>query len=62
MFISVDLPHPDGPTTVTNSLSAMVRSTPSTAVNGVPFRSKTAETWSKWIFGVRVVIGAPASR
>ncbi len=34
----VDLPHPEGPTTATNSLRSIVSETPSSAVIGAPFR------------------------
>jgi hypothetical protein len=59
MFISVDLPHPEGPTTVTNSRSAMSRSTLSKAWKGLPPTSKVRLMERKEIFSV---IGVPAIR
>jgi hypothetical protein len=62
---SVLLPHPDGPTTATNSSSAMSSDTSSSAVNVVSFKGKVFTTSRKEILaGVAigaVVIGAPAS-
>jgi hypothetical protein len=59
MLISVDLPQPDGPTTVTNSRSAMSRSTPPSAVKVAPFIGKVFTTSRKLIL---LFIVAPASR
>ena len=36
---SVDLPHPDGPMTATNSVPSMVKSTPRSARTGAPSAS-----------------------
>jgi hypothetical protein len=61
--MSVDLPHPEGPTTVTNSLSAMSSDTPSSATNSSFFRGKVLRTSCTEIFAlVVVVIVVPAIR
>ena len=50
MFKSVDLPQPDGPTTVMNSFSWMSRSTPLSATIS-PLRVwNFFTTWSIWTF------------
>lgn len=59
MLIRVDLPQPDGPTTVTNSWSAMSRLTPPSAVKDAPFNGKVFTTSRKVIL---LFIVAPASR
>ena len=59
MFSRVDLPQPDGPTTVTNSQSAMSRSTFCSAWNGLPPTSNVRLVERKEIFSV---IGVPAIR
>src|ERR1051325_7768191 len=43
-FNNVDLPHPEGPTTVTNSPSSIVRSTFSTASTRLPRAKKSLRT------------------
>src|SRR4051794_17897224 len=44
IFISVDLPHPDGPTIATNSPSPTVKPTPSTTCSGPVFETKLLRT------------------
>lgn len=52
------LPHPDGPTTVTNSSSPMSSDTSSRAVKVVRFIGKVRETFRKEILAF---IGSPAN-
>ena len=58
MLSSVDLPHPLGPTIVTNSPAAIVRSTCSSAVTLSPrAESKRFDTLAMAIFGDAVMPG-----
>lgn len=61
MLSRVLLPQPDGPTTVTNSLSAMSSETRSSAVKeSLPSAKVLLTPWTEIFAGV--VIGAPAIR
>src|ERR1700741_2016317 len=50
MFISVDLPQPDGPTIATNSPSSMLKLTSSMTGSARPFDAKLLVTPSTTIF------------
>src|SRR5690349_12335883 len=50
MFMSVDLPHPEGPTMATNSLSATEKLTPSTTGSLEPLLAKPLRRFSTTIF------------
>src|SRR3954468_22107384 len=52
-------PHPEGPTSTTNSPSAMLRLTPSTARTP---RGKTFVSLSSWISAIRNAIQRPAEK